>query len=159
MFTFRISSYRVTNHLDWSLGKIVLLKSVLKKKLHLEPRWVAGQSTTFYSRRRLCSEVQPLTLFSTKFIFSACTVTQRKIKMQTGIQYRRTRIREMKKDKYTKTLAKNQVCEIFQMRDIGRNGLPNFIKLCMEMPCQCPFQEHPYGRRIPTETSVFEFSY
>ena len=33
----------------------------------------------------------------------------------------------MKKDKYTKTLAKNQVCEIFQMRDIGKNGLPRFI--------------------------------
>ena len=52
-------------------------------------------------------------------VFSACTVTQRKIKMQT-IQYRRTRIWEIKKDKYTKTLAKNQVCEIFQMRDIGK---------------------------------------
>ena len=90
--------------------------------------------------------------------YSACTVTQWKIKMQT-IQYRRTRIWEMKKDKYTKTLAKNQVCEIFQMRDIGKNGLPKFIKLCMETPCWCPFQEHQYGRRIPTETSVFEFSY
>ena len=53
---------------DWSLGKIVLLKSILKKKLHLEPRWVAGYSIRFYGRRRLCSEVQPLTLFSTKFI-------------------------------------------------------------------------------------------
>ena len=41
----------------------------------------------------------------------------------------------MKKDKYTKTLAKNQVCEIFQMRDIGKNGLPTFIKLCIETPC------------------------
>ena len=90
--------------------------------------------------------------------FSACTVTQWKRKMQT-IQYRRTRIWEMKKDKYTKTLAKNQVCETFQMRDIGKNGLPKFIKLCMETPCWCPFQEHQYGRRIPTETSVFEFSY
>ena len=30
----------------------------------------------------------------------------------------------MKKDKYTKTLAENQVCEVFQMRDIGKNGLP-----------------------------------
>ena len=59
----------------------------------------------------------------------------------------------MKKDKYIKTPAKNQVCEIFQMRDIGKNGLPKFIKLC------CPFQEHQYGRRIPTETSVFAFSY
>ena len=75
------------------------------------------------------------------------------------IQYRRTRIWEMKKDKYTKTLAKNQVCEIFEMRDIGKNGLPEFIKLCMETPCWCPFQEHQYGRWIPTETSVFEFSY
>ena len=46
---------------------------------------------------------------------------QWKIKMQT-IQYRRTRIWEMKKDKNTKTFAKNQVCEIFQMRDIGENG-------------------------------------
>ena len=63
-------------------------------------------------------------------VFPACTVTRWKIKMQT-IQYRRTRIWEMKKDKSTKTLAKNQVCEIFQMRDIGKNGLPKFIKLCM----------------------------
>ena len=44
----------------------------------------------------------------------------------------------MKKDKYTKTLAKNQVCEIFQTRDIGKNGLPKCIKLCMETPCWCP---------------------
>ena len=73
--------------------------------------------------------------------------------MQT-IRYRRTRIWEMKKDEYIKTLAKNQVCEIFQMRDIGKNGLPKFIKLCMET-----FQEHQYGCQIPTETSVFEFSY
>ena len=51
----------------------------------------------------------------------------------------------MKEDKYTKTLAKNQVCEIFQMRDIGKNGLPKFIKLCMETSCWCPFQEHQYG--------------
>jgi len=65
----------------------------------------------------------------------------------------------MKKDKYTKTVAKNQVCEIFQLRDIGRNGLPKFTRLCTETPCWCPLQEHQYGRRIPTETSVFEFSY
>ena len=53
--------------------------------------------------------------------------------MQT-IQYRRTRIWEMKKDKYTKTLAKNQVCEIFQMRDMGKNGLPKFIKRHIGVP-------------------------
>jgi len=57
--------------------------------------------------------------------------------MQT-IQYRRTRNWEIKKDKYTKTLAKNQVCEIFQMRDIGKNGLPKFIKLCLETPIWPP---------------------
>ena len=59
--------------------------------------------------------------------------------MQT-IQYRRTRIWEMKKDKYTKTLAKNQVCEIFQMRDIGKNGLPKFIvSLIRAKVCDIPY--------------------
>ena len=43
--------------------------------------------------------------------------------MQT-IQYRRTRIWEMKKDKHTKTLAKNQVYRSIRFR------LPKFIKLC-----------------------------
>ena len=62
---------------------------------------------------------------------------------------------EMKKDKYTKTPAKNKVCEIFEMRDIGKNGLPKFIKLCIETPCWCPFQEHQNGCRISTETHFF----
>ena len=65
----------------------------------------------------------------------------------------------MKEDKYTKGITKNQVCALFQMRNIRKNGLPKFIKLCMETPCWCPFQGHQYGRRIPTETSVFELSY
>ena len=69
------------------------------------------------------------------------------------------RIWEMKEDKYTKSLAKHRVCAIFQMGDIRKNALPKFIKLCMETPCCCPFQGHQYGRRIPTETPVFEFSY
>ena len=56
----------------------------------------------------------------------------------------------MKEDKYTKSLAKNQVYGIVHMRD---------IKLCMEAPCLCPFHGHKYGRRKLTETSVFEFSY
>ena len=43
------------------------------------------------------------------------------------IQYRASRIWEMKEDKFTKRLAKNQVCAVFQMRD-----LPKFIKLCMK---------------------------
>ena len=65
----------------------------------------------------------------------------------------------MKEDEYTKSLAKNLVCAIFHMRDIRKNVLPKFIKLCMETPCACPFQGHKYDRRKLTEKSVFEFSY
>ena len=61
----------------------------------------------------------------------------------------------MKDNKYTKSLAKNQIYAIVHMRDIRKNVLPKFIKLCMETPCLCPFQGHKYGRRKPTETIVF----
>ena len=49
--------------------------------------------------------------------------------MQT-IQYRKSRISEMKEDEYTKSLAKNQVCAIFHMGGI-RKFYPNFLKLCV----------------------------
>ena len=62
-----------------------------------------------------------------------------KIEMQTS-QYRKSRIWEMEEDKYTKNLAKNQVCAITDMRDIRKNVLPKFIRLCMEMPYWCPFE-------------------
>ena len=65
----------------------------------------------------------------------------------------------MKEDKYSKSHAKNQVNAIVRVRDIRKNVLPKFIKLCMETQCLCPFRGHKYGRRKPTETSVFEFSY
>ena len=65
----------------------------------------------------------------------------------------------MKEHKYTKSLAKNQVDAIVHMRDIWKTVLHKFIKLCMETPCLSPFQGHKYGRRKPTETSVFEVSY
>ena len=74
------------------------------------------------------------------------------------MQYRTSRIWEMKKYKYTKRLVKTQVCAIFQMRDIPKKALPKFIKLCMETACWCPFQGQQFVHRIPTETSVFEFS-
>ena len=46
----------------------------------------------------------------------------------------------MKQRKYTKSLANNQVCAIFHMRDIRKNVLPTFIlKLCMETSRWCPF--------------------
>ena len=51
----------------------------------------------------------------------------------------------MKEDKYTKSLAKNQVYAIVHMRDIRKNVLPKFIKFCMETPCLCPFEGHKYA--------------
>ena len=75
------------------------------------------------------------------------------------MQYRKLRIWEMKEDKGTKRLAKNQVFGIIHMRDIRKNVLPKFIRLRMETLCLCPFEGHKYGRLKPTETSVFEFSY
>ena len=75
---------------------------------------------------------------------SVFTVTPSKIKVQT-IQYRNSRIWEMKEDKYTKSFTKNQVCAIFHMWDIRKNVLPKFIKLCMEMPYWCPFNNRKAG--------------
>ena len=52
-----------------------------------------------------------------------------------------SRIWEMKEDKYTESLATNQVYAIFQMRDIRKKSSPEiteFIKLRMETPCWCP---------------------
>ena len=46
----------------------------------------------------------------------------------------------MKEDEYTKSLAKNQVYAIVHTRDIRKNVLPKFIKLCLNTPCLCPFQ-------------------
>ena len=64
----------------------------------------------------------------------------------------------MKRDKYTKTLAKNQVCEIFQMRDIGKNGLPKLIKLCMETPrgTQREYSSKPLKHSIVKRILVFK---
>ena len=63
----------------------------------------------------------------------------------------------MKEDKYTKSIAKNQVYAIVHMRDIRKNVLPKFIKLCMETPCLCPFQGHKYGRWKPTKHLFLSF--
>ena len=47
--------------------------------------------------------------------------------MQT-IQYRKSRIWEINEDKYTKSLAKNQVCVIFHLRDIRTEK--RFTQIC-----------------------------
>ena len=56
-------------------------------------------------------------------LFSVLTVTPSKIKIET-IQYRRSRILEMKDDKYKyeKSLAKSQVCAIFH--DVKYQSFP-----------------------------------
>ena len=62
----------------------------------------------------------------------------------------------MTEDKYTKNLAKNQLCVIIHVRDIRKNFLPKFIRLCKKTPCLCPFERHKHGRRKP---SCLWFSY
>ena len=52
-----------------------------------------------------------------------------------------------------------KVCAIFYMRAIRKSVIPEFIKLCKETPCWCPFEVHKYGHWKPTETSVVEFSF
>ena len=72
-------------------------------------------------------------------IFCIFTVTPSKIKIQNS-QYRIFRIWEMKEDKYTKSLAKNEVCAIIHIWDIRKNVLTKFT-ICMT-PCWCPFKGH-----------------
>ena len=74
-------------------------------------------------------------------------------------QYRKSRIWEMKEDKYTKGLEKNQVSAIIHFRDIRKNVLPKFIRFVWRRHGGVPLRGTKYGRRKPTETSVFEFSY
>ena len=75
------------------------------------------------------------------------------------IQQINSRIKEIKEDEYSNSLTKVQVCAIFRARDIRRNVLLKFIRLCMETPCLCPSQGHKYGVRKLTKTYVIEFCY
>ena len=63
----------------------------------------------------------------------------------------------MEENQYTKHLAKNQDCAIFHVRDTRKNVLPKLKKLCMEIPCWCPFEGHKYGRLKQKGSSVFDF--
>ena len=69
--------------------------------------------------------------------------------------YRKSRIWEMKEKNMQKALPiirsmQQFICDIFTQIYKALNG---------ETPCLCPFQWHKYGRRKPTDPSVFEFSY
>ena len=63
------------------------------------------------------------------------------------IQQIKSRIKEIKEDEYTNSLAKIQVCAMFRAGDIGGNIVLKFIRLCMETPCLCPSEGHKYGGR------------
>ena len=62
-------------------------------------------------------------------------------------------------DWYINNLTKNQVSAVFHSRVICRSVSLNFIKLCTETPCLCPWEGHIHGGRKETETSVTEFCY
>ena len=121
-------------------------------------------SSNFFKLHSECPGAQPPTIiiaFLSKMIYRFLGFHPREkaeMKMET-FSYRKSRIWEMKEDKNKKSLAKNQVYAVVHMRDIRKNVLPKFIKLCMETPCLCPIQGHKYGGRKPTEISVFQFSY
>ena len=74
------------------------------------------------------------------------------------LQQIRSRIKEVKQDEHSNSLAKIQVCAIFRAGDIRRNVLPKFIRLCMETTCLCPSEGHKYGGRKLTKTYVIEFA-
>ena len=62
----------------------------------------------------------------------------------------------MKEVECNKSLNKNQVCAIFRSRDIRPK---RFVWRPHQTPYWCSFEGHKYGRRKPTEISVFEFFY
>ena len=70
------------------------------------------------------------------------------------IQHIKSRIKEVKEDEHSNSLAKIRVCAIFRAGDIRRNVLLEFIRLCMETPCLCPSEGHKYGGRKLTKTYV-----
>ena len=74
------------------------------------------------------------------------------------IQQIKSRIKEVKEDEHSNSVAKIQVCAIFRAGDIRRNVLLKFIRLCMETPCLCPSEGHKYGGRKLTKTDVIEFA-
>ena len=51
-----------------------------------------------------------------------------------AIQQIKSRIKEIKEDEYSNSLAKLQICAMFRAGDIRRNVLLKFIRPCMETP-------------------------
>ena len=73
------------------------------------------------------------------------------------IQQIKSRIKDVKEDEYSNSLAKIQVCGMFRRRYL-KKSLLKFIRLCMEMPCLRPSEGHKYGGWKLTKTYVIEFA-
>ena len=63
----------------------------------------------------------------------------------------KSRIKEVKENEYSNSLAKIQVCAMFRAGDIRRNVLLKFIRLRTT-------EGHKYGGRKLTKTYVIEFA-
>ena len=74
------------------------------------------------------------------------------------IQQIKSRIKEVKEDEHSNSLAKIQACAIFRAGDIRRNVLLKYVMLCMETPRLCPSEGHKYCGRKLTKTDVIEFA-
>ena len=94
------------------------------------------------SIKHICNmkHLVPLSYFGKSYslflslVFSVTPAKQIKIKIKT-VQQIKSGIWEIKRGKYTKTLARIQARRIFRIQDIRRNVLPKFIEICMETPC------------------------
>ena len=74
--------------------------------------------------------------------------------MQTT-QYRQSRIWKMNEDKYTKSLAKNQVCAINSNARYSEKRFTQIYKALNGDAMLVSLSGAQYGQRKPTETSVF----
>ena len=85
------------------------------------PKIIKNDQSGFLERTLYCRKYFTKRYYKLRrLIWSKCfTITPSKIKMQTS-QYRKSRIWEIKEDKHTKSLAKNQVCAIIHMREIHK---------------------------------------
>ena len=63
----------------------------------------------------------------------------------------------MKGDNLQKALPRIRSVQYFICEICGKMFYPNLLSFVAETLCLCPTQGHKYGRRKPTEKSVFEF--
>ena len=74
------------------------------------------------------------------------------------IQQIKSRVKEVKEDEHSNSVARIQVCAMFRGGDIRRNVLLKFVRLCVETPCLCPSEGHKYSGRNLTKTDVIKFA-